>query len=76
MEDPPPDDISISRCNNNLGTRMYKSLVHGSSSQTTNLVVSPFSLLSILTLAMRGTKGITSHQIRDALNLPCDKETI
>ena len=76
MEDPPPDDISISRCNNNLGTRIYKSLVHGSSRQTSNLVVSPFSLLSVLTLAMRGTKGITSHQIRDALNLPCDNETI
>ena len=76
MEDPPPDNISISRCNNNLGTRMYKSLVHGSSRQTRNLVVSPFSLLSVLTLAMRATKGITSDQIRDALNLPCNKETI
>ena len=76
VEDPPPDDISISRCNNDLGTRIYKSLVHGSSRQTSNLVVSPFSLLSVLTLAMRGTKGITSHQIRDALNLPCDKETL
>ena len=66
--------LSISRSNNNLGIRMYKSLLQGGLGMKKNLVISPYSLLSILTLAMLGTNNITRYQIRDALNLPCHQE--
>ena len=53
---------------------MYNSLSNPDSKSGSNKVISPYSLLSVLTLAMLGTKGITKNQIRDALYLPCDDE--
>ena len=54
--------------------RIYNSLSNPDSKSGSNKVISPYSLLSVLTLAMLGTKGITKNQIRDALYLPCDDE--
>ncbi len=38
----------------------------------TNLVVSPFSLASVLQLAMAGAEGNTRNEIREGLKLPND----
>ena len=72
--DEPPDGLSIARSNNNLGMRMYRSLINHEPQNRDNAIISPYSLLSVLTLAMLGTKGITKNQIRDALHLPCKDE--
>ena len=66
--------MSIARSNNNLGMRMYRSLINHGPQNRENTIISPYSLLSVLTLAMLGTKGITKNQIRDALHLPCNDE--
>lgn len=55
--------------------RMYRSLSKNASGSRKNNVISPYSLLSVLTLAMLGTGDITKHQIRDVLSLPCNKES-
>ena len=52
--------------------RMYRSVIKSGSRE--NKVISPFSLLSVLSLVMLGAKDITRNQIRDALNLPCNEE--
>ena len=72
--DEPPDGLSIARSNNNLGMSMYRSLINHGPQDRDNTIISPYSLLSVLTLAMLGTKGITKNQIRDALHLPCNDE--
>ena len=73
--DEPPDGLSIARSNNNLGMRMYRSLINHGPQNRENTIISPYSLLSVLTLAMLGAKGITKNQIRDALHLPCNDES-
>ena len=66
----PDQRASVVATNNDFGQRLYRKL----SGSGSNLVVSPYSLTTVLSLTLLGAVGRTGAQIRDVLALPCDTE--
>ena len=57
--------------NDKFMIKLYSEISKGTSKDS-NLILSPFSVSSILTMVMVGAKGKTAEQVKTALALPND----
>ena len=60
----------IEDSNRNFNMKLYDLVVHRNEE---NIVVSPFSIQSVLSLVLSGASGETANQIRAGLSLPLDE---
>jgi serpin B len=59
--------------NKNFNIKLYKQI---SKDHKGNMVISPFSIQSVMSMALSGASGETANQIRSGLSLPEDKHLL
>jgi serine protease inhibitor len=61
---------------NDIGKLQQLFSQFNSSSEDDNLIISPFSISTVLAMVLAGAKGSTADQIRAGLKLPSDEHLL
>jgi serpin B len=66
---PPPQPDGLTRSNSEFASRLYRQLAAEPETETTNLLVSPYSVSSALAMTLAGARGATAAQMQQVLQL-------